>query len=118
MTKEACLQGLKGQIALDLTTGWDFRIPEHRKKALALIAKKRPAVLLLSLPCTTFSPLRRLTNSKRDRRQVRQEEVEGDQHMDFSVSLAELQMREGRGFILEPTCTCDFMAGIQSAYAG
>jgi hypothetical protein len=101
VTKEACLQGLKGQIALDLTTGWDFRIPEHRKKALALIAKKRPAVLLLSLPCTTFSPLRRLTNRKRDSRQVRQEEVEGEQRMDFNVSLAELQMREGRGFILE-----------------
>ena len=32
---------------------------------------------------------------------MRQEEVEGDQHMDFSVSLAGLQMREGRGFILE-----------------
>ena len=25
VTKEAYLQGLKGQIALDLTTGWDFR---------------------------------------------------------------------------------------------
>jgi len=101
VTKEAYLQGLKGHIALDLTTGWDFRIPEHRKKALALIAKKRPAVLLLSPPCTTFSLLRRLTNHKRDCRQVQQEETEGDQHMDFSVSLAEMQMREGRGFILE-----------------
>ena len=26
VTKEAYLQGLKGQIALDLTTGWDFRM--------------------------------------------------------------------------------------------
>ena len=101
ITKEAKKQGLKGQIALDLSTGWDFRRREHRQQALQLIAKRRPAVLLLSPPCTTFSPLRRLTNKKRDAAQVQAEEDEGDLHMDFSASLAEMQKREGRGFILE-----------------
>ena len=48
VTEEAHLQGLKGQSALGMTNGRDFRVPEHRKKALALIARKRPAVLLLS----------------------------------------------------------------------
>ena len=101
ITKEAQMQGLKGQIALDLTTGWDFRCREHRQQALQLISKRKPAVLLLSPPCTTFSPLRRLTNKKRNAAEVRAEEDEGDLHFDFAVSLAELQVREGRGFILE-----------------
>eukprot|EP00435_Cladocopium_sp_Y103_P020466 s1075_g5.t1 len=101
VTKEAQKQGLKGQIALDLSTGWDFRRRDHRRQALQLIAKRRPAILLLSPPCTTFSPLRRLSNNKREAAQVQAEEDEGDLHMDFSAGLAEMQMRDGRGFILE-----------------
>ena len=85
----------------DLSTGWNFSDPNQRKQALDLIAKKKPAVLVLSPPCTTFSPLRRLSNGKRDRQQVLLEEKEGELHMDFSVSLAEMQINEGRGFILE-----------------
>ena len=101
MSKEARRQGLRASIALDLTTGWDFRDPAQRQKARELVRKHRPAVLLLSPPCTTFSPLRRLSNYKRPPWFVKEEEAEGDDHLDFSNELAMEQMNEGRGFVLE-----------------
>ncbi|CAK8990413.1 Integrase catalytic domain-containing protein, partial [Durusdinium trenchii] len=101
VSKEARRQGLRASIALDLTTGWDFRDPAQRQKARELVRKHRPAVLLLSPPCTTFSPLRRLSNYKRPSWLVKEEEAEGDDHLDFSNELATEQMNEGRGFVLE-----------------
>ena len=101
ITKEAHKQGLKGSIALDLTTGWDFRIPSHRKQALQLVRDRRPAVLILSPPCKTFSPLQNLSSFKRDPEVVAEEQAEGDMHLDFSMTLAELQDDNGRGFVAE-----------------
>ncbi|CAK9044748.1 unnamed protein product [Durusdinium trenchii] len=77
-------------IALDLTTGWDFKLAGHREEARNLVKTKRPGVLLLSPPCTT-----RLTNYKRHPWEVQQEEQEGDLHMDYAVSLAEDQLDNG-----------------------
>ncbi|CAL1127455.1 unnamed protein product, partial [Cladocopium goreaui] len=94
-------EGLRGKIALDLTNGWDFCKSEHRQKAVKLVKTHKPAVLLLSPPCGPFSSLRNLSNSKRDSEQVRREVIEGELHMNFAISLAMLQISEGRGFILE-----------------
>ena len=94
-------EGLRGKIALDLTNGWDFCKSEHRQKAVKLVKTHKPAVLLLSPPCGPFSSLRNLSNSKRDSEQVRREVIEGELHMNFAISLAMLQVSEGRGFILE-----------------
>ena len=99
VTKAA--KGLRGSIALDLTTGWDFCVEAQRQRARELIYTKRPAVLILSPPCRTASPLRRLSNFKRNPRDVEAEEKEGRLHLDFSIELAEEQMRRGLGFILE-----------------
>ena len=101
VTEAAAKHGLRGRLALDLTTGWDFNEPEHRKKARQLIDERKPAVLLLSPPCRTYSPLRRLSNFKRNHEDLRQEELEGDRHMDFAIDLAEEQHAAGRGFVLE-----------------
>lgn len=100
-TKEAKKQKMKATLALDLSTGWDFRRADHRKEALRLIAQRRPAVLILSPPCTVFSALRHLSSFKREAREVQQEIEEGLMHMRFAISLCRLQLKEGRGFILE-----------------
>lgn len=55
-TAAAPSKGLSGKMALDLTNGWDFRKAEHRKEALHLVKKRRPAVLLLSPPCGSSQP--------------------------------------------------------------
>lgn len=103
---EARRQGLKGSIALDLSTGWDFRIAFHRRQVLQLIRDRRPAVLILSPPCRTFSPLQNLSIHKRDPTIVAENQEDGDLHLDLSVTLAELQDDNGRGFLAEqPLCT-------------
>ena len=99
--QRAKLHGLRPGCALDLSTGWDFSKRSHRKAALKLIKDTRPAVVILSPPCCVFSPLRNLTNFKRDAQEVQAEEVQGRQHLDFAVTLAKLQMRNGRGFLFE-----------------
>ena len=101
VTKRARLHGLRPGWALDLSTGWDFSKRSHRRAALRLISKTRPAVLMLSPPCCVFSPLRNLTNFKRDPSEVQSEEAQGQQHLDFAVSLANLQIENGRGFLFE-----------------
>ena len=91
-------EGLRGKMALDLTTGWNFCRADHRSKAVALVKTQK-----LPPPCGPFSALRNLSNSKGDseHEQVRCEIVEGELHMNFAISLAMLQFSEGRGFILE-----------------
>ena len=46
--------GLQGGSSMDLTIGWDFDLPEHRKKAEEQIAREQPHVLVGSPPCTFF----------------------------------------------------------------
>ena len=58
-------------------------------------------LVVLSPPCTTFSALRNLSNFKRDQATVAQEEAEGRLHVRFSVQLARIQHRAGRGFLFE-----------------
>ena len=65
------------------------------------MAVQRPYLLLLSPPCTVFSVLRNLSSHKRDPNIVRDEIRQGRAHLLFSVMLATLQHRQGRGFLFE-----------------
>ena len=44
--------GLKAGDALDLTTGWNFDINEHREKAKKLIQDRKPRLLIGTPDCT------------------------------------------------------------------
>ena len=48
--KEATKFGMKAGDAMDLTTGWDFNIPEHRRKAEEYVDQEKPLVLIGSPP--------------------------------------------------------------------
>ncbi len=87
--------------AMDLTTGFDFRRPQDRLLALRRVRRFRPALLILCPPCTTFSLLRNLSNHKRDPRVVRDEEIEGLLHWEFTLMLVEEQISHNRAFPLE-----------------
>ena len=91
--------------ALDLTTGYDFTIPKDRRYALSQLRHWKPALLVLSPPCTTASPLRNLSDFKRDPAVVESERNEGRQHFEFSVDLAEEQDDNRRAFLLEQPLT-------------
>ena len=93
--------GLKPGLSMDLKTGWDFSLPADRQEALRLLSVHRPALTVLSPPCTTFSTLRFLSNYKRDKKQVEREQQGGKQHLNFAIQLANVQMDAGRGFLFE-----------------
>eukprot|EP00435_Cladocopium_sp_Y103_P030018 s1428_g7.t1 len=101
VTKEAEKFGFTAGGALDLSTGWDFCKPSHQQAARRLVNELQPVLVILSPPCTTFSALRHLSNFKRDPAIVAKEEAEGRLHVRFSVQLARIQLRAGRGFLFE-----------------
>ena len=87
--------------ALDLTTGYDFKNAKTRKHVMNLIKTWKPALVILSPPCTVFSPLRNLSSPKRDPEVVQLEEEEGLEHWEFALEIAEEQDDNQRGFLLE-----------------
>ena len=79
---------------MDLTTGWDFNIPEHRQRAEEYVDREKPLVLIGSPPCVAFSQLQTLIpDSQRKAKQL----VEGIQHMEFVVKLYRNQVEKGVG---------------------
>ena len=83
---------------MDLTTGWDFNIPEHRRKAEEYVNKEEPLVLIGSPPCVAFSQLQTLIpESQRKANQL----AEGIRHMEFVAKLYRKQVEGGRVFIHE-----------------
>ena len=108
MTQEAQHQNEKGKsppwrvgFALDLRNGYDLSKKSVRDEVWKLIKKHKPALLVLSPPCTVISTLRRLSNHKRPWHIVKREEEEGRQHWLFVLDLARYQKRHKRGFLLE-----------------
>ncbi|CAJ1399663.1 unnamed protein product [Effrenium voratum] len=101
LAKRASRLGLRPGASLDLVTGWDFNRADHRQASLDLIRRLRPALVVLSPPCTVFSQLRALTNYKRNPRDVRREEAEGRAHVEHAVRIAWIQISGGRGFLFE-----------------
>ena len=101
VTAKAKEFGFESGGALDLSTGWDLSRKDHQLKALQLIRDLRPALVILSPPCTAFSRLRGLSNFKRDPKVVAEEIRQAQEHVDFSVRVAWIQHRAHRGFLFE-----------------
>ena len=96
--KEATKFGMKAGDAMDLTTGGDFNIPEHRREAEKYVDREKPLVLIGSPPCVAFSQLQTLIpESQRKANQL----AEGIRHMDFMVKLYRKQVEGDRVFIHE-----------------
>lgn len=63
----ACAARRKGLVAgdsLTLSSGWDFRLSEHRHRAKKLVRQTKPYVLVLAFPCGPWSPLLHLNPPK------------------------------------------------------
>eukprot|EP00435_Cladocopium_sp_Y103_P052715 s994_g16.t1 len=97
VTLEAQKRGHLTGDPLSLETGWDFMKALDRRAAYAKVKKEKPYFLVLAYPCGPWSPLQRL-NPAADLPEKR------EAHRDlirFALSLARLQLRNGRHFILE-----------------
>ena len=93
--------GLRGQISVDILTGWNFMQEEHRIKLLHEIQARRPRFVFLSDPCVFWSSLTELnwpfmTPVKRE-----QLAWEGATHCDFSALISKIQIHGGRAYAKE-----------------
>lgn len=94
-------RGLKGEMAIDLCTGWDLLIEGTQKKLIALIQARDPLVIMLSPPCTMFSALQssnwhRMPQATRERR-LREAML----HVHFCIAICFWRAAMGRGFVFE-----------------
>ena len=56
-----CLQlGLVFSLAMDILTGWDFRMDDTRARAISEVNQRMPRFLGLSPPCTMYSRLQHM----------------------------------------------------------
>lgn len=89
-------------LSLDLTTGYDFLTMEDRARCLRLMESERPQFIIVSPPCTMYSPLQQLFNLKKMAAAEKERRFqEADVMLNFSMSLCRLQQDKGRYFCFE-----------------
>ena len=52
--KHTAAFGLRGHLSVDLATGWDLSLGQHRTNLLTDIMRRRPKIVLREPPCTWF----------------------------------------------------------------
>ena len=97
VTLEAQKRGHLTGDPLSLESGWDFMKALDRRAAYAKVKREKPFFLVLAYPCGPWSPLQRLNPAADlpEKREAHRELIR------FALSLARLQLRNGRHFILE-----------------
>ncbi|CAK0823033.1 unnamed protein product [Prorocentrum cordatum] len=94
---------LKPGVAMDLSTGRDFRLEEQRKRARAEIEEGDLAFLIMSPVCTPFSQLMELlkASGKRDEVKFQRLLAECKVFLGFCMELAAYQHSRGKWFLFE-----------------
>ena len=93
--------GLRGDISIDVRSGFDLLKPEKRVELCTLLRSRRPKVLITCPPCTFFSKLM-FSNWTRMSETLRQKRmIEGCTHMDFANILHDIQLDHKRDIIHE-----------------
>eukprot|EP00435_Cladocopium_sp_Y103_P034158 s1161_g8.t1 len=100
--------GLRPGCAVDLdemkpdgSEYWDLDKDADYAQVLDLIALEQPYLVTSSPPCTTFCPLRRLSNHKRSPEVVAEEEEIGRERLRRSMKCCEQQADQGGLFLHE-----------------
>ena len=100
----ATAAGLRGNLSVDLETGWDLLDKPVQYAVLQEVRWREPRFLVLSPPCTMYSALQRSFNlGKMSLRgdQLQRRWAEAHTLLDFSMDLAMIQVRGGRKFLFE-----------------
>ena len=98
----AIAAGLYGALSADLVTGWNFEQIQDRERSLCLLTEHEVFFLMLSPPCTAFSPLNELWNfPKMTPDAVQFMRRRGKIHLTHSMDCAKKQYDEGRFFCFE-----------------
>ena len=89
---EAAKRGLRAELSIDLSTGFDLREPVQRDRVCKELQRRKPRLLVTCPPCTKFSPWQHV---RADQEALKQELVEAEVHVDFSMELLEDQRDRG-----------------------
>jgi hypothetical protein len=100
VTTQARKMGLVPGLAMDLQTGWDFRLERHKEAARRYVDEVKPMLVIGSPMCKMFSTLQNLFKHKRDDA-WHQRYLEAEVHSKFVVELYKMQLKGGRLFLHE-----------------
>ena len=93
--------GLRVDLSVDLATGWDLSLEQHRANLLTEIVRRRPKIVFLEPPCTWFSRLLSY-NWKHMPRHLREQRLAASMVLfEFSLLIMRIQLLVGRTFVLE-----------------
>eukprot|EP00435_Cladocopium_sp_Y103_P030894 s1733_g7.t1 len=93
--------GFRAQYSLDTLSGYDFLKFEDRARALRLFETHAPFFVMLSPPCTMYSRMQNM-NFKKMARNVREQRfADADCMLDFSMMVADRQVKADRLFCHE-----------------
>ena len=98
--------GLIAGSSLDLSNGWDFTKPEHRRAAWKKVKAEDPYLIIGSPPFTPFSLLQELnTNDNKNKSgwmdEFNRRKLEAIEHINFCCMMYEYQVRRGKHFLHE-----------------
>ena len=114
VTKRAWKHRLRGGWSLDVKNmcpvsqkKWDCRVAADRDWALRRLRRDRPAVVVVSPPCTLFSQLQHLSPYGLPEVRCPDRWREAVLMLEVALEVCELQRQAGRGFVLEhPQSAC------------
>ena len=124
--------GLRSAWSLDLTTvdpddgmPWDFTVAAKRRKAVGLINRDKPLLLVACPMCGPFSSMNNLNYVKMDDAEVKEKLRRAMDHVKFALDLCLQQYRAGRLFLFEhPTSASSWstamiqqVMGLEGVYA-
>ena len=102
VTAQASKFGLRAGEAMDLVTGYNFDLEEDRQKAMEILERDQPALVIGSPECKMFSGLQNLTKWT-GRKQEKLEKAK--RHLEFICKVYRKQIDQGRWFLHEHPCT-------------
>ena len=91
------------RMSLDILTGWNLLLPVYRQAVMRMWEREEVEMLLLSPPCTIFSPLQVCFRNyeKMDPDVLKKKWQEGTEHVSFSMQGAGVQLRKKKHFVFE-----------------
>ena len=118
--------GLRPAWSLDLTTvdpddgmPWDFAVAAKRRKAVGLINRDKPLLLIACPMCGPFSSMNNLNYAKMDDADAKEKLRKAMDHVKFALDLCLQQYRAGRLFLFEhPTSSSSWSTAMMQQVMG